>query len=118
MTTEAGLPKRPVFGARLLRSPRIVRILIAAVFAFATALLVDRLFAYSYYQDSASSTFSISVFFGLVSYIIGWWQLIGFGPTEPQPRRFLPLYVSISLILLIVAVVLTVGSALATYGTT
>ncbi|MFN8527032.1 MAG: hypothetical protein U0670_00265 [Anaerolineae bacterium] len=116
-TSDAVTAKRPLLGTRLLRLPRITRILLAAVFAFAAALMIDRLFAASYYDvDTAGSTFSISVIFGLISYVIGWWLLLGFGPEEAKPHRLLPYYVVISTIFLIIGLALLVVGLVTAYA--
>lgn len=118
-TNVAVTAKRPLLGTRLLRLPRLTRILLAAVFAFAAALMIDRLFAASFYDaNTAGSTFSISVIFGLISYVIGWWLLLGFGPQETKPRRLLPYYVVISTIFLIIGLVLLVAGLVMTYSPT
>ncbi|MDX2162565.1 MAG: hypothetical protein SF162_14675 [bacterium] len=92
------------FGGRVLRLNRRARIGIVLAFAVFTALVLDRLFTPTFTGDSASGTFAISVFFGVIMYVIGWWQLVGFTGDVPPPSRTLSLYLAFGLLLTVAAV--------------
>ena len=98
----------------LLNRPRLIRILIAGLFAIAIVLLLDRLFAPSYYTDSRLFTFALSVVAGVLWYGVGWAALIGFSGDADQPPHTarLDLYTLISVVVLVITIILTVADAI------
>ena len=101
--------------ARILRFPRLIRIVIAAVFAFAAVVVVDRIFTPTYYTSAATTSSTISVIVGVAMYSIGWWALIGFSGEDRQAQPIVGLYVLISLLLVVMSLALVFGGLAVTY---
>lgn len=114
MTQTNNFPLRRLT-LRILRLPRLARIVIAALFAFAAVIVVDRIFAPTYYTSAAQSSSTISVIVGVAVYSFGWWALIGFTGEERQPSPIIGLYVLLSVILLLITLALVLGGITVTY---
>ncbi len=114
MTQTTNFPLRRLT-ERILRLPRLARIVIAALFAFAAVIVVDRIFAPTYYSDAATTSSVISVIVGMVVYSFGWWALIGFSGEERQPSPIIGLYVLLSILLLLITLALVLGGITITY---
>jgi hypothetical protein len=92
----------------LVGLPRIVRIGIAGLVAVMLVILIDRVFTPSYYTDSRTFTFLLSVAVGVLWYAWGWSALIGFAGDgrPPEVTRRLNLYVMLSVLLVVLSLFL------------
>ncbi len=108
MTEKQSSVRLDRFSARLVALPRIMRIIIAAFFAILVVILLDRLFVPSYYTESRTFTFLLSVAAGILWYGWGWSSLIGFSGdgTPPPASRRLNLYVLCSIILGVITLIM------------
>lgn len=74
-----------------LALPRIIRIILAAIFALATTLalspIVDKIYVdYFFTEQTRILPSLISTGFGLVMYVTGWMLFIGTVGDDPPPR--------------------------------
>jgi hypothetical protein len=99
---------------KLLKLPRLARIVIVALFALATTLvlspLVDFLYlTYMYTDESRIFPSLVSAGVGLLAYLVGWWLFVGGVDQSPPARRMLLLYVMGGILILCLVIVLTLA---------
>jgi hypothetical protein len=85
----------------------LIRIIIALVLAIPFAVLVDRIYPATYFTESRTFTFMLSVIAGMIAYVLGWHFLIGFSGDD-QPRRWVGAYLTIGILTLIFVVLINV----------
>jgi hypothetical protein len=97
-----------------LRLPRLVRIVVVAVFALAVTLalspLVDYLYlTYFYTVETRILPSLVTSGIGVIVYILGWWLLVGIvGETRPA-RPAILVYVTVGIIALCLVIFLAVS---------
>ncbi|NDJ61908.1 MAG: hypothetical protein GYB67_12330 [Chloroflexi bacterium] len=100
---------------QIVEAPRLLRIAITLVFAFALTLaltpLVDRLYSENFFStDTLWLPASVSTGLGVVMYVVGWRLIVGYAGTTPRPHRVILVYMGVGLACLLVNITLvTVG---------
>jgi hypothetical protein len=99
---------------RIFKLPRIVRIIIVAVFALSVTLIVSPLVDYIYLSamytpETTVLPSVISAIAGLGMYIFGWLLVIGTVGETPPTRRWVLLYVILGIIAVLLAIVLALN---------
>lgn len=96
---------------RVIQLPRLVRILLAALFALAVTLafspLVDLI--YDRYFFSANTLIVpalVTATLGLIMYMVGWWLMVGTIGEQPASRAALAWYLGIGVLAVVVVVYL------------
>ena len=102
---------------RIIRLPRLTRIILAAVFALALTLvitpLVDGFYIANFYDPStreAPALFSTAL--GVVFYLLGWRLIIGFAGDVPPARRAVLGYLGVGIVACVLVVVLVILGAI------
>lgn len=106
--TRAERPPRklsPVF-ARVIRQPRLIKIVLVLIVSVAVGSLADRLDPSSYYADTRTATFTLSVVAGVIAYIVGWAMLIGFSGEDRAERRGVGAYLIAGVTAVVIALLL------------
>lgn len=101
---------------QVLRFNRVWRLVLVALFAVATTLLltplVDGIYIeYFFAPETRGLPALISSALGVVVYALGWWLLIG-ADAVPRFRRWATWYLIAGIVVLVTAVVLIVDGAL------
>lgn len=99
--------------AWIARWPRLVRILIVALFALAVTLalspLVDYLYDRFFFSMQTREVPSlVSASFGLLMYLLGWWLMVGTVGEKPEARAALLWYIGTGVAALLFVVFLLV----------
>jgi hypothetical protein len=97
----------------ILSLPRLVRILIAIVFALCVTLalspLVDLIYSEFFFNPQTIIIPSlVSASFGLAMYVMGWRFLVGTVGEKPQARLFVLWYIVLGLMAIVVVTILIV----------
>jgi hypothetical protein len=92
--------------------PRLVRILLAAVFALSATLavfpLVDYLYlSYMFTPDTRLLPSLVSAGAGVVMYLVGWWLIVGSVGTVQPSRPAVFWYVCAGVLLMLLVIVLS-----------
>jgi hypothetical protein len=92
--------------------PRLVRILLAAVFALSATLavfpLVDYLYlSYMFTPDTRLLPSFVSAGIGVVTYLLGWWLIVGAAGSTPPSRPAVFWYVCVGVFLMLLVIVLS-----------
>ena len=97
-----------------LRLPRLLRIIVVAIFALAFTLAVSPLVDYLYLryfftEETRVLPSLVTAGIGIAFYVLGWWLLIGtVGETRPA-RPAVLLYVTVGILSLCLVIVLAVS---------
>lgn len=119
-TTSEALPPASVtqrFAERVAHLPRLARILLAALFAVATTLLltpiVDNIYM-TYFFDFNTRVLPslVSTGIGVLIYIAGWVLMIGYAGEAVRPRKATFWYFVLGCVVLAVVVLLLITGAL------
>ena len=99
------------FGDRLSQLPRLVRILLVGLFALAVTLALSPLvdLIYDRYFFSAQTVIIpalVTATFGLLTYMLGWWLLVGTVGERPEARAVTVWYFGIGVLAVVVVVYL------------
>ena len=99
------------FIQRIVRLPRLARILIIALFALAVTLslspLVDYIYStYFFSMETRVVPSLISAGFGLIMYLIGWWLMVGTIGERPAARTALLWYLGTGILAIVVVSIL------------
>jgi hypothetical protein len=99
---------------KLLKLPRLVRIVIVCIFALSTTLalspLVDYIYlSYMYTEESRLFPSLVSASAGLLVYLVGWWLFVGGVDEAPPARRALLLYVMVGVLIVCLVIVLALA---------
>jgi hypothetical protein len=99
---------------KLLKLPRLVRIVIVGIFALSTTLalspLVDYIYlSYMYTEESRLFPSLVSAGAGLLVYLFGWWLFVGSVDEVPPARRALLLYVMVGVLIVCLLIVLALA---------
>ncbi|HVU09981.1 MAG TPA: hypothetical protein VHD90_01835 [Phototrophicaceae bacterium] len=102
---------------RVLRLPRLSRIILAVLFALAVTLavtpIIDGIYLNSFFDESTRVAPSlVSTALGIVFYFIGWRLIVGYAGEEPSARPAVFFYVIGGILLVILVVVLVVFGAI------
>ncbi len=102
---------------RILRLPRLTRIVLAAVFALALTLavtpIIDGIYLSRWYDPSTSELPSlISTVLGVIFYVVGWRLIIGFAGETPATRTATFWYIVIGALACILVIFLVVIGAI------
>ncbi len=97
----------------ILSLPRIIRIVIAIVFALCVTLalspMIDMIYMESFFNPETVIVPSlVSAAFGLAMYVLGWRFLIGTVGEKPQARLFVLWYIALGLMAFAVVAILVV----------
>ena len=95
----------------VLKLPRALRVVICALFALATALVLTPLIDLIYTELFFSPTTVIvpalvSTGFGMLMYLLGWWLLVGTAGEDLEPRPAMAWYLGIGMLVIVLALVL------------
>jgi len=104
-------PSEPTLVERVLLMPRLARMLVAATFALAAALLVTPLVDNVYIENFFSMETRllpalVSAGLGLVVYAVGWRLLVGVVGETPSVRPATRYYLIFGVVLLVLVVIL------------
>ena len=95
----------------IVRWPRLVRILVVALFALAVTLalspLVDYIYdRYFFSMETRIVPALVTSGFGLLMYLLGWWLLVGTVGERPAARIALLWYIGTGLVAVVVVSIL------------
>ena len=96
----------------IIELPRLVRIVLVALFGLAVTLslspLVDLIYdRYFFSVNTVMVPALVSSAFGLAMYMVGWWLVVGTVGEKPEKRTAILWYVAVGLAAVVVVVVLT-----------
>jgi len=102
---------------RVIRLPRRTRIILAALFALALTLvvtpIVDGFYMGNFFDPATRGLPAmVSTALGLVFYLIGWRQIIGYAGEMPPPRSTVFWYVTIGATACALVVILVIFGAI------
>ncbi|MFN8448430.1 MAG: hypothetical protein U0521_07525 [Anaerolineae bacterium] len=102
---------------RVIHLPRVTRIALAALFALALTLMITPLvdnFYMDHFFDPATRGLPamISTALGLVFYVVGWRQIIGYAGEQPSARAAVFWYVAIGVSACALVVILVIFGAI------
>ncbi len=109
MSRQDDQSKSKGFVESLLAFPRLVRIIIAGVFALAVTLslspIVDEIYLAYFYSDSTLMLPAlVSGGLGLLMYIAGWLVLVGFVGEEITPSWMVVVYLLVGLLAVVLVI--------------
>ena len=105
------------FIERIIRLPRLTRIIMAAVFALALTLvitpIVDGIYLSNFYDPGTREAPAlISTALGVVFYLLGWRLIIGFAGDVPPANRAVLWYLGVGVLACVLVVGLVVFGAI------
>lgn len=108
---EPGLPTQIV--AAVFAQPRMVRIVVVALFALAVTLvmspIVDGVYLRYFFSRATRIVPSlVSAAFGSLMYLLGWWLLVGVEVDEVHSRWLVLWYLSLGLLALLLTIILSI----------
>ncbi|MCL4249138.1 MAG: hypothetical protein KJ065_13405 [Anaerolineae bacterium] len=104
-------PPAPTLEERTIALPRLVRMLIAGVFALAAALLVtpvvDNIYLENFFSmDTRTVPALVSAALGMVVYVVGWRLIVGVVGSPPPARPAVRYYLIFGVALILFVIVL------------
>jgi hypothetical protein len=99
------------FGNQVSQLPRLIRILLVALFALAVTLalspLVDLIYDHYFFSmETRIAPALVTATFGLMMYVLGWWLIVGTVGERPAARAAMVWYFGIGVLAVVVVVYL------------